>query len=73
MGIYFGRIPKANASVVFSEVFRYFMVNQQKGSADNLSLDTKIMNGAVSTYKSAFQNIASKTYLKGLIDFLKAV
>ena len=31
------------------------------------------MNGAVSTYKSAFQNIASKTYLKGLIDFLKAV
>ena len=24
-----------------------FMVNQQKGSADNLSLDTKIMNGAV--------------------------
>ena len=50
-----------------------FMVNQQKGSADNLSLDTKIMNGAVSTYKSAFQNIASKTYLKGLIDFLKAV
>jgi hypothetical protein len=50
-----------------------FMVNLQQGAEENIGLDTKIMNGITSTYKAGFKNIASKTYLRGLIDFLKAV
>ena len=47
-----------------------FMVNQQQGSQEDLDLDTKIANGTVALYKTAFKNIASKTYLKGLVDFV---
>ena len=47
-----------------------FMVNQQTGAEEDLGLDTKISNMAIATYKSGFKNIASKTYLKGLVDFV---
>ena len=47
-----------------------FMVNQQQGAEEDLGLDTKISNMAIAGYKTAFKNIASKTYLKGLVDFV---
>ena len=50
-----------------------FLVNQQQGAEENIGMDTKIMNGITATYKAGFKNIGSKTYLRGLIDFLKAI
>ena len=49
-----------------------FMVNQQTGAEEDLGLDTKIANMAIATYKAGFKNIASKTYLKGLVDFVSS-
>ncbi len=47
-----------------------FMVNQQTGAEEDLSMGNKISNMTIATYKSGFKNIASKTYLKGLVDFV---
>ena len=49
-----------------------FMVNQQQGAEEDLELGNKISNMAIATYKSGFKNIASKTYLKGLVDFVSS-
>ena len=48
------------------------LVNQQQGAEEDLPLDHKLSNMAIATYKSGFKNIASKTYLKGLVDFVKS-
>ena len=51
-----------------------FMINQMEGTGqDTLSTDAKIGNMVVAGYKSAFKNIASKTYLRSLIDVLTAL
>lgn len=43
-----------------------------KGSEDTLPSSVKIQNMIIGGYKSVFSNIASKTYLRGLIDFLQS-
>jgi len=49
------------------------IVRQMEGAPDEqLGFTDKAQNFAVATYKSVFKNIASKTYLRGLIDFLKS-
>ena len=50
-----------------------FMMNRTAPGARDLTMDDKVANFAVGTYKSIFKNIGSKTYLRGLIDFLKAI
>ena len=47
-----------------------FLVNQQTGAEEDLDMGNKISNMAIATYKAGFKNIASKTYLKGLVDFV---
>ena len=49
-----------------------FLVNQQTGGEEDLSLSNKAANMAIATYKAGFKNIASKTYLKGLVDFVSS-
>lgn len=54
--------------------FMQFMMNQMYGGGeDNLSFDEKLSNMVIAGYKGFFKNIASKTYLRGLIDFLDAI
>ena len=49
------------------------IVKQMEGGADEqLGMVDKAQNFVVAGYKSVFKNIASKTYLRGLIDFLKS-
>ena len=49
------------------------IVRQMEGAPDEqLGMMDKAQNFAVASYKSVFKNIASKTYLRGLIDFLKS-
>jgi len=52
-----------------------FMVNQMEGGngEDSLTTGDKVTNFSMALYKSTFKNIASKTYLRGLIDFLSAL
>ena len=52
-----------------------FMVNQMEGGhgEDSLTTGDKVANMSMALYKSMFKNIASKTYLRGLIDFLSAL
>ena len=51
-----------------------FMVNQMEGTGqDSLSKYDKTQNMVIAGYKSIFKNIASKTYLRSLIDFLTAI
>jgi hypothetical protein len=51
-----------------------FMMNQMEGTGqDNLSKADKMGNMVIAGYKSVFKNIASKTYLRSLIDFLTAI
>jgi len=52
-----------------------FMVNQMEGGhgEDSLTTGDKVANMSMALYKSMFKNVASKTYLRGLIDFLSAV
>ena len=42
------------------------------GQDEQLGFTDKMQNFATASYKSVFKNIASKTYLRGLIDFLKS-
>ena len=49
-----------------------FLVNQQTGAEEDLDLPQKMSNMAIATYKAGFKNIASKTYLKGLVDFVSS-
>ena len=49
------------------------IVRQMEGGSENqLGFVDKLQNGLVAGYKSVFKNVASKTYLRGLIDFLKS-
>lgn len=51
-----------------------FMMNQtSQDRKSDISMGDKITNAVGASYKSVFKNIASKTYLRGLIDFLKAI
>jgi hypothetical protein len=51
-----------------------FMINQMEGTGqDSLSNYDKTQNMVIAGYKSIFKNIASKTYLRSLIDFLTAI
>tara|TARA_Y100001970_G_C14247709_1_gene869518 strand:- start:762 stop:4415 length:3654 start_codon:yes stop_codon:yes gene_type:complete len=51
-----------------------FMLNQMEGEGQNdIGNDEKISNMAVAGYKSMFKNIASKTYLRSLIDIMTAI
>ena len=53
--------------------FLGFMVRQQQGGAEEqLGTTDKIQNFTVATYKSMYKNIASKTYLRALTDFVKS-
>ena len=53
--------------------FLGFMVRQQQGGAEEqLGTIDKIQNLTVATYKSMYKNIASKTYLRALTDFVKS-
>lgn len=51
-----------------------FMMNQMEGKGqDTLGTPDKVGNMLIAGYKSIFKNIASKTYLRSLIDFLTAI
>ena len=51
-----------------------FMMNQMEGEGQSdIGDDEKISNMAVAGYKSMFKNIASKTYLRSLIDIMTAI
>ena len=53
--------------------FLSHIVKMSEGGQDEqLGLTDKMQNFATAGYKSIFKNIASKTYLRGLIDFLKS-
>ena len=49
-----------------------FIINQQTGAEEDLDLGTKVSNAVIAGYKAGFKNIASKTYLKGLVDFVSS-
>jgi hypothetical protein len=51
-----------------------FMINQMEGKGqETLPTHSKVGNMVVAGYKSVFENIASKTYLRSLIDILTAL
>lgn len=57
---------------VENNLLSHIVRQMEGGSPDQLGFVDKVQNFAVAGYKSIFKNIASKTYLRGLIDFLKS-
>ena len=47
--------------------------SMESGTEEQLGTTDKIQNFAAANYKSMYKNIASKTYLRGLTDFVKAM